>query len=109
MGALSHGRCFGTVVEAAQAECGSYPRASVDSAGVTTWSCTAVAPDGSALSLARSDATGAQTAAVVAVSFPPCDESEPYTDAATLWSAGIAAVVAVYCARAFVLRFVENH
>ena len=34
---------------------------------------------------------------------------ESYNDAMTLFWAGMAAIAAVYCARAFVLRLIEDH
>ncbi len=109
MGYSSLGRCYGTQQAAAQAECGSYPRSVASADGVVSYSCTGVSPAGDSLSVARA-ASGVQSASVaVPVSFVGCDEMASYNDAMTMFWAGMSAVAAVYCARAFVLRLIEDH
>lgn len=108
MGLSVGGRCFGTAVQAAQAECATYPRSFAGADGVVSYSCAGVSDDGGQLSIVRTDTAGASSSATLVVSFPACDDMQPYTDATLIWSAGLAALVAVWCVRAFVLKLVTN-
>lgn len=108
MGLSVGGRCYGTAVQAAQAECSSYPRTYAGADGVVTYSCAGVSADGGQLSISRADTSGASTSAFVAVGFAPCDEMQTYNDVTFMWGAGVAAVAAVWCARTFVLKFFTN-
>lgn len=109
VGFSSLGKCYGTQQAAAQAECASYPRTVASSDGVVSYSCLAPGASGDALSLLRADSTGASASVSVPVSFSSCDEMAPYNDATTMFWLGMTAIAGVYCARAFVLRLIEDH
>lgn len=77
MGYAYAGTCYGTELEAQEAQChGSFPRVEVADGTVLNVAC--VGPDGSTLELARFVAAAsapAPTVEYVGVSFPTCDET----------------------------------
>ena len=108
MGLSVGGRCYGTALQAAQAECSAYPRSFAGADGVVTYSCAGVSDDGGQLAIVRTDTAGASSSVSLAVTFPACDEMAPYSDASEVWGLGLAAVAAVWCAKQFVLKFFTN-
>jgi len=108
MGLSVGGRCYGTAVQAAQAECSSYPRTYASADGVVTYSCAGVSTDGGQLSITHTDTAGASSSASVAVGFAPCDEMQTYNDSLEVWRLSLATLTAVWCAKTFLLKFFSN-
>jgi hypothetical protein len=108
MGVSVNGQCVPDAVTAASEVCSSYPRTSVDGGAPLTWSCVAAAPDGSSVSLLRSDSTGNVVVQSLAVSFPACDDMQPYNDSLTVWGLILTAAAGVFCVKTFVYRLVTN-